>query len=313
MPTSEDELARLSRGLNFYIKRLLVQIALAEGLPDLLNDYRSVFDLTSLSNIKDLKLLRELILSLSRLNIIDQKGDMFKWVGGEIRISKEEEDLKWLAEPWVILLKLYSKRFSRLLRGETPITLKETGIWDSLYSCHLYQKIWREAIDSLNIDDSSIILDVGCKTGWSAINILENYDPKNIISIDNNDGFLSVADENISNFIPDRRFKVSLVKHDFVKEIDFSGYLGDAKPDKVIVSYLFHWYDEGDYLNILGNIRRIVADHAKIVFIQPHIAYRNQSRFFELPLYSDERFRGYPLLESLANALVSSGFSIPER
>ncbi|MEM2906539.1 MAG: class I SAM-dependent methyltransferase [Candidatus Odinarchaeota archaeon] len=306
-------ISKVARGLTSYIKRLLIQTALAEGFPDILNDYKSILDLANYTDTKDLKMLRELVVSLVKLGIIDQKGDLFKWIGGEIRVTEDEEYVKPLAEPWITMLQTYMKKFPDLLKGRSRLSLKEPGIWDSVYSTPIYQFIWLNTIKQLNITNDSVILDLGCKTGWNTINILNNYDPKNVVAVDVNQDFLNVADENICNFACEKRFKVILIRHDFTNEIDLTGCLGDEKPDKVIVSYLFHWYPETDYLNILSNIRKVLAEDAEIVFIQPHIVYRNQPIFFQLPLYVEDGFKGYPLLETLANTIIASGFSMTKR
>ncbi len=312
-PIQDLNIPKAARGLTSYIKRILVQTALAEGLADILNDYKSILELVNYMNIKDLKLFREFIVALVRLGIVEQKGDLFKWIGGEVRVTSDEEELKILAEPWLILLQTYLKKLPELLQGKTKLQLQEPGVWDSVYSTPLYQFLWINAIKELNITSNSTVLEVGCKTGWGTINLLSSFNPKNIIATDFNQDFLNVAEENLLNLIPDKRFKVTFIRHDFTSEVDFTGCLQDAKPDKVIVSYLFHWYNESDYLNILSNLKKCIAENAEIIFIQPHIAYRNQPTFFQLPLYMEEGFKGYPLLETLANSIITAGFTITKR
>ncbi len=313
LPLEDLDIPKIARGLTSYIKRILIQTLLAEGLPDILNDYRSILDLVHTMNIKDLKLFRELIVSLVKLGVVEQNGDLFKWIGGEIRVTSEEEELKILAEPWIKILQVYFKKLPDLLKGKTRLQLHEPGIWDSIYSTPLYQLLWVNAIKRLNITGDSTILEVGCKTGWCTINLLNIFKPKNIIAVDSNQDFLNIAEENVSNLLPDKRFKVTFIKHDFTSEIDFTGCLQDTKPDKIIVSYLFHWYNESDYLNILSNLKKCIAENADIIFIQPHIAYKNQTTFFQLPLYVEEGFKGYPLLETLVNSIITAGFSAPKR
>ncbi|WEU40458.1 MAG: class I SAM-dependent methyltransferase [Candidatus Odinarchaeum yellowstonii] len=313
-PLVEDlDIPKLARGLTSYIKRVLIQTTVAEGLPDILNDYKSILELANYMNIKDSKLFRELIISLVKLGVVEQKGDLFKWIGGEVRVTREEEEVKTLADPWIKLLQLYFKKLPDMLKGKTRIQRQEPGIWDSIYSTPLYQALWINAMKTLNITSDSTVLEVGCKTGWSTINLLKTYEPKNIIAVDFNQDFLSVAEDNISNILPDKRFKVTFIRHDFTGEVDFTGLLGDVKPDKIIVSYLFHWYNETDYLNIISNLKRCMAENADIVFLQPHIAYRNQTSFFQLPLYVEEGFKGYPLLETLANSIITAGLTTPKR
>jgi ubiquinone/menaquinone biosynthesis C-methylase UbiE len=310
---SDEDIFNISRGLISYCRRLLTQMSFIQGLPEILRSYRSILDISTLLKIKKLNLLRSYVLSLADLNVLEQKGDTFKWIGGEIRISEEEKKIEKLSPTWAVLSQFYSKRFPDILKGQKKYSFREIGMWDSLFSSELYQQIARKALDKLNLKEDSIVLDIGCKTGWTTLNILANYNFDKILAIDSNQQFLDVAEENMSNFIPEKRGNVNFICHDFIKELDLTKYYQGELPNKIIISYLFHWFDPEEYLNILNNIRKIIREDAQIIFIQPHIAHRNQSKFFEILLLSEAGFKGFPLIENFVKDLSSAGFSIPIR
>ncbi|MHA1409559.1 MAG: class I SAM-dependent methyltransferase [Candidatus Odinarchaeia archaeon] len=312
IPTDED-MFKLSRGLLVYLRRLLTQVSLVCGIPEILRDYISVLDIASVSDFKNLKLLREFILALESLGIVEQKGDTFKWIGGEVRKTEDEQYIEKLSVSWAMLVQWYSKRFLELLKGQPPIDFHEVAVWDSLFSSKLYHNIWAKALDLLSIDETSTVLEIGCKTGWSTLNILKNYNPKHVIAIDSNERFVQIAEDNIKTFIPEKLDNVSFVYHDFLNEFEISNYYEGELPSKIVVSLLFHWYSPDQYLPLLTNIRKTISEDAEIIFIQPHLGYKNQSKYFEIFFFSEKRFKGYPLLEDLVRMFAASGFSVPTR
>ncbi|MHA1753944.1 MAG: methyltransferase domain-containing protein [Candidatus Odinarchaeia archaeon] len=311
-PVNDEVLFEISRGMISYIRRLITQIGFSEGLHEILFDYKDLIEISDILNCKNLKLLRTLLVELTNLHVLKQRGDTFKWQGGEIKVSDEERKFENLSDSWAILLQWFSKRFRKLIKGDPPISTREVGIWDSIYSSPLYQYIWKRAIEDLNLDEESVILEVGCKTGWGTLNILSNYNPKLIIAVEPNENFIEVAQENIKIFSADSYEKVIFINQDFKDEFNISEYT-ELTPNKVVVSLVFHWYTPQEHLIILNNLRKVLGDEVQVVFLQPHVSYRNEPRFYELLLCSEEDFKGYPILENFANQLISSGFEILKR
>lgn len=312
MSGNDLDIIALAKGLNSYVRRLVTQVAINEGLPDILKKPKSIIELADIQGYRNLKLLREFTLSLASIGVFRQVGDMFEWAGSDIRITPEERIVEQSGGPWLLLLQLYAKAFPRILRGSPPSRTQDVGICDSINATELYEFVWRAAIRLNELPKDSVVLDVGCRTGWSTIYLLEELEPRTLVAIDNSEPYIDVAIDNISEFKPEHE-NVSFLIHDFRKELSPVKLGLEESVGIVFVSYLFHWYESEDILKILINLRKLLDKGAVVVFLQPLIAYKNQPRHFEVLLHSEKDYRGYPQYSDFADMMVSAGFRFPKR
>ncbi|MFX0097260.1 MAG: methyltransferase domain-containing protein [Candidatus Hodarchaeota archaeon] len=312
MSGNDAEIIALAKGLNSYIRRLVTQVAINEGLPDILKKPKSIIELADIQGYRNLKLLREFIISLASIGVLRQVGDEFEWAGSDIRITPEEKVVEQNGGPWLLLLQLYARAFPRILRGSPPSRTQDAGICDSINATELYEFVWREAIRLNELPKDSVVLDIGCRTGWSTIYLLEELEPKTLVAIDNSERYIDVAIDNISEFKPEHE-NVSFLIHDFRKELSPVKLGLEESVGVVFVSYLFHWYENRDVLRILINLRKLLDKGAVVVFLQPLIAYKDQPRHFEILLHSEKDYRGYPQYSDFASMMVSAGFRFPKR
>ncbi|MFX1486084.1 MAG: methyltransferase domain-containing protein [Promethearchaeota archaeon] len=312
MSGNELDIIALAKGLNAYVRRLITQVAISEGLSDILKSPRSIIELADIQGYKNLRLLRKLVLSLSSIGVFKQVGDEFEWLGSDTRITPEEKMVEQYCEPWLLLLQLYAKAFPRILRGGPPSPTQDVGICDSINATELYEFVWREAMRLSELPKESVVLDVGCRTGWSTIYLLEELKPKTLVAIDSSESYIDVAIDNVSEFKPEQD-NVSFLIHDFRKELSPVKLGLEESIGVVFVSYLFHWYEKKDILKILINLRKILDKGAVVFFLQPVVAYRDQPRHFEVLLHSEKGYKNYPEYSDFANMIVSAGFRFPRR
>jgi len=309
----ELSLVTISRGLNFYTRRLMLQVALGEDFIELLSTPKSLHEIAELREYKNINVLQLFLESLVTSRVVKFSNGYYEWSGGDIKISKEERTLETHGESWFLLLQLYAKTFPKILRGKDPLGTLERGIWDSVYSSSLYEYIWGEGIKKFLHCGTDRLIDFGVSLGWSSIKILDLLNPKELIVVTYSEQERQIVEENLLHKTSknDNKTEITVVNLDlFGKKFNEQEF---GKIDGALVSYMIHRHSADEVLLFLNNIRNLIGINVPLLFLQPVIYHKDQPRHFEVLLYSEQKFHGYPLFEDLANMLIEAGFKTPKR
>ncbi|MHA1231493.1 MAG: class I SAM-dependent methyltransferase [Candidatus Helarchaeota archaeon] len=306
----------VSQGLKWLMKTFFKQLAKKEELDKLLDKGgKSFVQIVEAKGYKNLRLAEAFLSFLESENIIIKEGGKFKWVDkpekikGKIVVEEEARAQKMVQEkalPLFGILSNYAQRLPSVLRGQDSHRDPELVIWDTLSETEFYNYLRYQAITRGELPKNAIILDIGCKTGWSTINLIEYLDPIKVYALESNEIMIELAYENcLARGVGD---KVEFIAIDFLNEKEFIDL--DIKADGGFFNLFFNTYTDDQMADILYNIRNLLKTNAKIVGLQP-IKDSEAITPAELLLSADKTFIGYPEYTAFKNSFVRAGFSPP--
>ncbi|NHI93979.1 MAG: class I SAM-dependent methyltransferase [Candidatus Lokiarchaeota archaeon] len=311
---SEDgdiDLYSILTGFKWLLKQLYLQVALDEEIPDMLERPRRFIELIASKGYKNLKLSEAFFGFLQEIGVLVLEGDRYSWYHGELGTQSKGKSIleqeavsqrlvQQKAMPLFGILKSFAERLPNVLKGEPGSREDELAIWDSLYGTDLYEFLRKEAITHANIPENSLILDIGCRTGWSTINLIELTNPKKVIALDSNEAMLELAYENIVT--AGYQDKVQLIVGDLRNKINFS-----KKFDVVFSNLYFNRIEDLQLTDILFNLAPLMVNRGLLCGLQPIKSDDNVGPA-ELLLYSDIEFKGYPTFFNFYTNFEKAGF-----
>lgn len=301
----------ITEGLKWLMKNLYLQIAKDEKLDEYLNTPRRFIEIFAAKGYKNLKLTEAFFKYLTELKIVSFESDKYTWISKEGSASKKmktvvEQDAlaqKIIQEKAFSLygiLRKFSEGFIRVLKGEKGGRDYELAIWDSLYVSDLYTYLRNEAIKRAGFRKNGVFIDLGCKTGWSTVSLIELLQPSKVIAIESTENMLELAYQNILSM--GFKDKVILVLADIKKPIKVS-----EKVDGIFTNLLFNNYEPTETLDILFNVAPLLKNGGVFAGLQP-VKADDAVNFAELLLYADNQFKGYPTFASFFRAFEKAGF-----
>ena len=312
---SEDgdiDLQNILTGFKWLLKQLYLQVALDEEIPDMLERPRRFIELIASKGYKNLKLSEAFFGFLQEIGVLVLENDRYSWFSGDLGAQVkgksiiEQEALsqrlvQQKAMPLFGILKSFAERLPDVLKGEPGGREDELAIWDSLYGTDLYEFLRKEAIEYANIPENSLILDLGCRTGWSTINLIELTNPKKVIAIESSEAMLELAYENIVT--AGYQDKVQLIAGDLTTKMTFT-----KKFDVIFSNLFFNRIEDLQLTDILFNLAPIMNPRGLLCGLQP-IKSDDTVGPAELLLYSDIEFKGYPTFFNFYTNFEKAGFT----
>jgi len=306
----------VSQGLKWLMRTFFKQMAMKEGLNKLLNEGKSFVQIVEAQGYKNLRLAEAFISFLESENILMKDGGKFKWIDrpekvkGKIVLEEEARAQKMVQEkalPLFGILNNYIQRLPDVLRGQDTHRAPELVIWDALSETEFYNYLRYQAIMIGELPKNSILLDIGCKTGWSTINLIEYLDPVKVYALEADENMIDLAYENCLA----RGFseKVEFIPIDFLDESKFLDL--NIRADGGFFNLFFNNYTDDQMADILYNIRNLLKTNAKIAGLQP-IKDSDAITPAELLLFADKTFLGYPEYTAFKNSFVRAGFTPPK-
>ncbi|MHA1312692.1 MAG: class I SAM-dependent methyltransferase [Candidatus Helarchaeota archaeon] len=308
----EIDYTLILQGMKWLLRQLFLQMAQDEDLPNYLSTPRRFIELIATKGYKNLKLTEAFFNYLREMGVIRVENDQYIWESpsasssakGKTVIESEalsQREVQKRAMPLFSILRKYSERLPKVMKGNLGEKEKELIIWDSLHVTDLYQWLRDQAIKYGQIPPDSIILDVNCRTGWSTIDLIRNTAPRRVIAMDPDEAMIELAYNNIVAY--DYQEKVQLVVADVIDKIELSG-----KVDVIFANLLFNRFEDNQLTDILFNIQPLLKKGGIFCGLQPIKANENVDGA-ELLLYSDPEFKGYPTFPAFITAFERSGFT----
>jgi hypothetical protein len=311
----EFDLITMAQGLNWLMKQLYEKIAKAEDFPELLKSPKSFVEIVEVKKYKNLRFIEAFLKYLAEQNILAVQEGKYQWntdikfkVKGKTVVEAEAIGIKKVQESAMGLfsiLKKYEEMFPSILRGAAADREPELIVWDSLYTTEFYNYLRREAIHRGDFPQNSVIIDFGCRTGWSTINILEEIAPKKVYAVDPSPVMIELAYENLLAL--DLCEKVEFVQYDFKfeKKIPI-----EEKCDGAFIGLLFNRYTKEEISDMLIALRGALKGGSRICGLQP-VKDSDAIHAAELLLFADKEFKGYPEYDSFKTAFLRAGFTKP--
>ncbi len=298
-------------GLKWLMRRLYLKIAKDEKLDEYLNTPRRFIEIFAAKGYKNLKLAEALFQFLTELNILKFEDEKYEFdAKSEIPsrkmrtiVEKEAIAQKMVQERAMALygiLKYFADSFIKVLKGEKGDREHELAIWDSLYASDLYTYLREEAIKRSGLPKNSVLVDLGCRTGWSTMSLIEILQPQMVIAIDSSEIMLELAYENLLALGYGNNVK--LVLADIKKPFKLT-----EKVDGVFSNLIFNRYESVEIIDLLFNLTPIIKNEGIFAGLQP-IKVDDSVNFAELLLYADNEFKGYPNFNSFVRAFEKAGF-----
>ena len=302
----------IKSGLKWLMRRLYLKVAKDEKLDEYLNQPRRFIEIFAAKGYKNLKLTEAFFQFLVELEILTFEEDRYEWdpkseaPSKKMRTIVEKEAIaqKMVQEKAMALygiLKYFSENFINVLKGEKGDREHELAIWDSLYVSDLYTFLREEAIKRSGLLKNGILIDIGCRTGWSTISLIELLNPQKIIAIDSSEIMLELAYENF--LAMGYADKVKLVLTDIKQPIQLS-----EKVDGIFANLVFNRYEPNEIIDILFNLAPVMKENSIFSGLQP-IKADDSVNFAELILFADNEFKGYPNFTSFVRAFEKAGFT----
>ena len=312
---SEDgdiDLQNILAGFKWLLKQLYLQVALDEEIPDMLERPSRFIELIAAKGYKNLKLSEAFFSFLQEIGVLVLENDRYSWYHGDLGTQTKGKSVleqeavsqrlvQQKAMPLFGILKSFAERLPNVLRGEPGGREDELAIWDSLYGTDLYEFLRKEAITNANIPENSLILDLGCRTGWSTINLIELTNPKKVIALESSEAMLELAYENIVT--AGYQDKVQLIVGDLATKMTFS-----KKFDVVFCNLYFNRVEDNQMTDILFNLAPLMVNRGVLCGLQP-IKLDDTVGPAELLLYSDIEFKGYPTFFNFYTNFEKAGFT----
>ncbi|NVM31594.1 MAG: class I SAM-dependent methyltransferase [Candidatus Helarchaeota archaeon] len=311
----EFDLLAMAQGLNWLIRQLYTQIAKNEKFPELLKDPKSFVRIVEDKKYKNLRITEAFLKYLAEQNVITLEDGKYQWnsterrkVKGKTVVEAEAIGIQKVQEkamPLFGILRKYAEVLPSILRGGNPDRESELIIWDSLYTTEFYNFLRAEAIRRGNLPKGGVIIDFGCRSGWSIINILEELEPRKIFAIDPSPQMIELAYENLLAL--DKTSKVEFIRYDF----DFEKSLViNEKCDGAFIGLLFNRFTGEQITDMLLALRPTLKGGSRICGLQP-IKDSDALHPAELLLFADKEFKGYPEYVEFKTAFLRAGFTKP--
>ncbi|MHA1130708.1 MAG: methyltransferase domain-containing protein [Candidatus Helarchaeota archaeon] len=311
----EFDLVSMAQGLKWLMRQLFTQAAKSEEFPELLKEPKSFVQIVEEKKYKNLRLAEAFLKQLAELNILIFNDGKYEWnsgiqfkVKGKSIVEAEAVAIKRVQEkalPLFGILRRYSENLPLILKGGDPAREPELVIWDSLYNTEFYSYLRREALKRGDFAPNSVIIDFGCRLGWSTIDILETINPKKIYAIDPSPIMIELAYENLLSL--DKMDKVQFIQYNF----NFENKIPlEEKCDGAFIGLLFNRYTSEEITDMLLALRGVLKGGARVCGLQP-IKDSEAIDLSELLLYADKEFKGYPEYDIFKTAFIRSGFVKP--
>lgn len=298
-------------GLRWLMRRLYLKIAKDEKLDEYLKTPRRFIEIFAAKGYKNLGLSEAFFNYLAELDILKLDDEKYEWdpksdsPSRKMRTIVEKEAIaqKLVQEKAMALygiLKKFSEGFVHVLKGESGERDHELAIWDSLYVSDLYTYLRNEAIKRAGFKKNGTYIDLGCRSGWSTISLLEILNPAKIIAIDPSEIMLELAYENILSM--GYKGQVQLVLADIKNPIQLS-----EKVDGIFANLIFNRFESAEIIDILFNVAPLLDNDGIFAGLQP-VKATDGINFAELMLYADSEFKGYPSFNTIYRAFEKAGF-----
>ncbi len=309
--TGDIDVDSMVVGFKWLLKQLFLQVAHDEEIPDLLERPRRFIELIATKGYKNLKLSESFFGFLQDLGVLSLEDDRYVWTSEELGSQTkgksviEQEALsqrlvQQKAMPLFGILKTFAERLPVVLKGEAGAREDELAIWDSLYGTDLYEYLRKEAIKFANIPENSLILDLGARTGWSTINLVQMTNPRKVIAVEPNEAMVELAYNNIVT--SGHQDKIQLIVGDLKNKMTFS-----KKFDAVFCNLYFNRIEDHQMTDVLFNLAPILKPGGTLCGLQP-IKSDDKVGPSELLLYSDIEFKGYPTFFNFFTNFEKAGF-----
>lgn len=311
----EFDLIAMAQGLSWLMRQLYSQIAKAENFPELLEEPKSFVQIVEDKKYKNLRITEAYLKYLAEQNILNLQDGKYQWnsierrkVKGKTVVEAEAVGIQKVQEkamPLFGILRKYAETLPDILRGGIAERQAELIIWDSLYTTEFYNFLRREAITRGGLPKNEVIIDFGCRSGWSLINILELLEPRKLYAVDPSPLMIELAYENLLALgLAD---KVEFIPYDFNFERGLA--LGE-KCDGAFISLLFNRFTSEQISDMLLALRAVLKGGSPIAGLQP-IKDSDAIHPAELLLFADKEFKGYPEYEAFKTAFLRAGFTKP--
>jgi hypothetical protein len=309
------DLTTMAQGLKWLMRQLYTQIAKSEQLPEVLKTPKSFVEIVEAKKYKNLRLTEALLKHLADQNILSIQDGKYGWnsdigvkVKGKTVVEAEALAIKRVQEkalPLFGILRKYAETIPEILKGGGAGREPELVIWDSLYTTEFYDYLRCEAIRRGDLPQNAVIIDFGCRLGWSTINILEVLNPIKVYAVDPSPLMIELAYENLLAF--NKMNKVEFIQYDFdfEKRIDIK-----EKCDGAFIGLLFNRFSGQQLSDMLLALRGTLKGGSHVAGLQP-IKDSDVIQPAELLLYADKEFKGYPEYEDFKTAFIRSGFAKP--
>lgn len=314
-PQEKFDLVSMAQGLKWLMRQLFTHVAKSEQFPDLLKTPKGFVQIVEEKKYKNLRLAEAFLKQLAELNILTLEDGRYQWnssipfkIKGKSIVEAEAVAIKKVQEkalPLFGILRKYSENIPNILKGSEPAREPELVIWESLYSTEFYSYLRREAIQRGNLPSNSVIIDFGCRLGWSTIDILEVLNPIKVYAVDPSPIMIELAYENLLSL--DLMKKVQFIQYDF----NFENKIPiEEKCDGAFIGLLFNRYAGEQITDMLLALRGTLKGGARVCGLQP-IKDSDEIVLSELLLYADREFKGYPEYGTFKTAFIRSGFTKP--
>ncbi len=311
----EFDLIAMAQGLNWLMRQLYSQIAKQEQFPDLLKDPKSFVQIVEDKKYKNLRITEAFLKYLAEQGIISLEDGKYQWnsterrrVKGKTIVESEAIGIQKVQEkamPLFGILRTYADGLPSILKGSKAEREAELIVWDALYTTEFYKYLRREAIRRGNLPKNSVILDFGCRSGWSTIDILEELEPSKIYAVDPSPLMVELAYENLLAL--DKAAKVEFIPYDF----NFENRIAtELKCDCAFIGLLFNRFSGEKITDMLLALRSILKGGSRVCGLQP-IKDSDALHPAELLLFADKEFKGYPEYDVFKTAFLRAGFTKP--
>lgn len=299
----------LSKGSQQLSERLLTQVSIKEGFPSLLTSPLSFEQIVDRMKYKNELLANDFLGALVEMGTLKKNGNTYSWNGRKVEISKPERKLQEIGLAFAKLTEIYSTYLPYALRGHmrTREFTRELilAIWDSLYSSHLYKTAREISLKWGRIPKNCVLLDLGCGTGWSTIDLIRIANPKKVIAVDRSKKAVDIARENIKTAnLSDR---VEFIACDILKGLPI-----DEKVEGIFSSLFFHWLTQDQILVALKNIRSSIEPGASFCGMQPLKKDIDGKAYLDVLFRASFDFKGYPQKDFFEDVFVKADFKKPD-
>lgn len=309
------DLISMAQGLKWLLKQLYTKMAKTEQFQDLLKSPKSFVEIVEEKKYKNLRLTEAFLKHLAEQNILVFDNGKYTWnsgtgqkVKGKTIVESEALAIKKVQEkalPLFGILRKYAEVLPVILKGGSPEREPELVIWDSLYTTEFYNYLRIEAIQRGNLPPNSVIIDFGCRLGWSTINLLDTITPKKIYAVDPSPVMIELAYENL--LAMNKLTNVEFIKYDFNFETQINI---NEKCDGAFIGLLFNRFTSEQLTDMLLALRSTLKGGSRVAGLQP-IKDSDAIHPAELLLYADKEFQGYPEYEDFKTAFIRAGFAKP--
>ncbi|NVM55869.1 MAG: class I SAM-dependent methyltransferase [Candidatus Helarchaeota archaeon] len=311
----EFDLIAMAQGLNWLIRQLYTQIAKSEQFPEILKQPKSFVQIVEEKKYKNLRITEAFLKYLADQTIITLDEGKYQWnsdmrrkVKGKIVVESEAIGIQKVQEkamPLFGILRKYAENLPDILKGANPDRQAELIVWDSLYTTKFYNFLRNESINRGNLPKESTIIDFGCRTGWSIINILEELNPRKVYAVDPSPLMIELAYENLLSL--NLLDKVEFIQYDF----NFENRMPiEKKCDGAFIGLLFNRFSGEQITDMLLALRTTLKGGSRIAGLQP-IKDSDALHPAELLLFADKEFKGYPEYVEFKTAFLRAGFTKP--